>query len=284
MKPDIVAPGMYVVGAMSKAADPRSNGGSGVFASQGRCGTPDYECFVVEDGRHAVTSGTSMSAPLVTGAIALLFQKKPELTQSQVRALLQAGARQPTGKVLEEQQLGPGALDLRGSLAALLAEDSPIHRAPSSASRIAVAASFVHPDPQQPLAGLLELRTPDDQIADGFDERSLVLDVKGGTLSRSPTRIGPGLYNFEVTAPAGSGGQELRLRLLFDGELLAHREMPIATDRWLAEGTVVPHGGCGIAVPARPHFAWLALPLLLLVRRARRRKSDQPVTSYIVTR
>ncbi|HXK17909.1 MAG TPA: S8 family serine peptidase [Polyangiaceae bacterium] len=50
LKPDIVAPGMYVVGALSSAADPRANGGTGVFASQGRCGTPDYECFVSDDG------------------------------------------------------------------------------------------------------------------------------------------------------------------------------------------------------------------------------------------
>ncbi|HYP88935.1 MAG TPA: S8 family serine peptidase, partial [Polyangiaceae bacterium] len=33
MKPDIVAPGMYVIGALASAADPRSNGGVGLFAS-----------------------------------------------------------------------------------------------------------------------------------------------------------------------------------------------------------------------------------------------------------
>jgi subtilisin family serine protease len=272
MKPDIVAPGMYVIGAMSSTADPRTNGGSGVFASQGRCGTPDYECFVTDDNQHAVTSGTSMSAPLVSGAIALLFQRKPELTQPQVRALLQAGARQPTGTILDEQQAGPGALDLRGSLAALIAEDSPISRRPSSASRIALAASFVHPDPHQPLAGLLELRAPGDLLADGFDERQLVLEVQGGTLSKPPARVGPGLYNFEVTAPEGSGGQQLALRLLFDGKALAHRELPIATDPWLAEGGAVPHGGCSISPASYSGFAWLALPLLLAARGFRRRK------------
>ncbi len=271
MKPDIIAPGMYVIGAMSSAADPRNNGGVGVFASQGRCGMPDYECFVTDDRQHAVTSGTSMSAPLVTGAIALLLQRRPELTQAQLRALLQAGARQPSGTVLDEQQAGPGELDLRGTLAALIAEDSPIHRVPSSASRIVLAASFAHPDRRQPLQGMLELRDPRDQIADGFDERRLELAVAGGSLSRAPTRIGPGLYGFEVTAPADSGGARMRLSLSFDGQLLARREIPIGTDRWLAEGTPLPRGGCQLGPPA--HAAgWLSTAVLLLAARARRRR------------
>jgi len=270
MKPDLVAPGMYVIGAMSSAADPRSNGGVGVFASQGRCGDPDYECFVIDDHVHAVTSGTSMSAPLVAGAIALLLERQPELTQAQLRTLLQAGARQPRGKILAEQQTGPGELDLRGTLAALIAEDSPIARVPSSASRIVLAASYAHPDPSQPLRGLLELRDPNDQIADGFDERRLTLAVEGARLSAPPVRVGPGLYGFEVTAPDGSGGERLQLRLAFDGQLLTARDVPIGTDRWLAEGTPVPHGGCALA-PGERNPAWLAAPLLLFAGLSRRR-------------
>ena len=92
MKPDIVAPGMYVVGALSAAADPRANGGTGVFASRGRCGDPDYECFVIDDHRHAVTSGTSMSAPLVAGAIALCSSDGPRYT---ARAGPTTGRRPP---------------------------------------------------------------------------------------------------------------------------------------------------------------------------------------------
>jgi len=270
MKPDLVAPGMYVIGAMSRAADPRSNGGKGVFASQGRCAKPDYECFVIDDHQHAVTSGTSMSSPLVAGAIALLLQRRPELTQAQLRALLQAGARQPSGTILAEQQTGPGELDLRGTLAALIAEDSPIDRLPSSASRIVLAASFAHPDRSQPLRGLLELRDPKAQIADGFDERRLLLSVQGGSLSEAPLRIAPGLYGFEVTAPDDGGGTSLRLNLTFDGQLLASRQVPIGTDRWLAEGTPVPHGGCQVA-PAPPSSSWLLAPLLLWARSRRRR-------------
>jgi subtilisin family serine protease len=274
MKPDIVAPGMYVVGAMSSAADPRNNGGQGVFASAGRCGNPDYECFVTEDDEHAVTSGTSMSAPIVAGAIALLLQSRPELTQGQLRALLQAGARQPTGRILAEQQLGPGALDLNGTLAALLAEDTPVERTPGAKSRIALAASFVHPDATQPLQGLLELRDDADAVADGFDERRLALDVEGGSVSQALARLGPGLYGFQVTAPAGSGGRELRLHARFDGQLLAGRVVPIGVDRWAAEGEPIAHGGCNLAAPAAG--GWLAAALLgaLLATRRRARYID----------
>ncbi len=273
MKPDLVAPGMFVIGAMSSHADPRRNGGTGVFASQGSCGEPDYECFVTDDERHAVTSGTSMSAPLVAGAIALLLQARPELTQAQARTLLQAGARQPSGTILAEQQLGAGALDLHGAFAALIAEDSPLERLPSAQSRIALARSFVHPDGSQPLQGLLELRDEQDRIADGFDQRRLALSVAGGALSEPPLRLGPGLYRFSVTAPEGSGGQELQLHLTFDGQVLAARTVPIGVDRWSAEGEPFAHGGCHVTAP-RGGSAPLPLAgvLLMLVglRSARR--------------
>jgi hypothetical protein len=262
MKPDIVAPGMYVVGAMSSAADPRKNGGMGLFASQGRCGKPDYECFVANDGTHAVTSGTSMSAPLVAGALALLFEKRPELTQPQLRALLQAGAHRPTGPILSEQQLGPGELDLLGTLAALDAEDSPIERIPGARSRVTLAASFAHPDPTQPLSGLVELRDDRDRIADGFDERRLELEVRGASLSKSPTRMAPGLYTFDITAPEGSGGRKLALVLRFDGAALVKREIPIGTDRWAAEGQAEARGGCAQARGA--HSGWGSIGLIVL--------------------
>ncbi|HVY30962.1 MAG TPA: S8 family serine peptidase [Polyangiaceae bacterium] len=273
MKPDIVAPGMYVVGAMSGDADPRKNGGLGVFASQGRCGNPDYECFVTDDDEHAVTSGTSMSAPMVSGAIALIFEAHPELTQGQLRALLQAGARQPSGPILEEQQVGPGELDLLGTLAALDAEDSPLEREPGSASRIALAASFIHPDPQLGLQGLLELRDDRDRVADGFDERRLLLEVTGGSLSAKPVRVAPGLYTFTAAAPEGSGGKELVLELSFDGKPLAQRRVPIGTDRWAAEGTAYAHGGCAASPRPSPSVGWLVVVACSALLGSRRRRA-----------
>jgi hypothetical protein len=212
-----------------------------------------------------------MSAPLVSGAIALLLETHPELTQGQLRALLQAGARKPSGPILAEQQVGPGALDLMGTLAALRAEDSPIRREPGSASRIALAASFVHPDATQPLSGLLELRDARDRVADGFDERRLELAVQGGSLVQSPQRVAAGLYSFQAVAPDDSGGKKLTLTLRFDGQTLAQRTVPIGTDRWAAEGGAYAHGGCGFARPDGTS-RWLVVVLALAAARRRKAK------------
>ena len=167
LKPDIVAPGVFVAGAMAPSADPRRNDGVGLFASEGRCPGME-ECFVVDD-THAITSGTSMSAPIVAGAIALLFERDPTLTSDAVRALLQAGARPLQGIVFDERQIGPGALDLEGALRVATAGDSPALRVPGAQSWLALSESYAHPDPSWPFIGYVELRDDDGNIADGFD-------------------------------------------------------------------------------------------------------------------
>ncbi|MFA8299089.1 MAG: S8/S53 family peptidase, partial [Hyphomicrobiales bacterium] len=68
VKPDISAPGMYVMSALTNS----------VFDNE----------IVSEDGKHVIESGTSMSAPAVTGAIALLFEKNPTLTNKEICDIL----------------------------------------------------------------------------------------------------------------------------------------------------------------------------------------------------
>ncbi len=74
-KPDIAAPG---IGIMSARA-----GSAGFGASRAE-----------PDGVHGVLEGTSMSAPHVTGSIAVLFQVKPDLTPEEARSILDASAVQ----------------------------------------------------------------------------------------------------------------------------------------------------------------------------------------------
>jgi hypothetical protein len=269
MKPDLSAPGANVIGAMSRFADPREVGG-GVFDAFGRCPAgAAFQCFVVDD-RHAVTGGTSMAAPIVAGAIALLFERDPTLDQHQVRALLQAGARQPSGVVFVEQQLGAGVLDLEATLLAQIAENSPSERLPGSASALLLAASYAKPDPSAWLWVLAELRDDAGAPADGFDPRRLGVAVHGGALASPLERRAPGLHQFAVTAPEGSGGGELEVSLLFDGAPIATRSAPIAVDRTLAQHGVTARGGCTLGrTPASA--AWLAsLALLFTAWRSRR--------------
>jgi len=270
MKPDLIAPGANLIGAMSSYADPREIEDGGLFAALGRCppGAAD-ECFVVDD-YHGVTSGTSMAAPLVAGAIALLFERDPTLDQHQVRALLQAGARQPQGVVFAEQQVGAGVLDLTGTLLAQIAEDSPAERIPSSASVLVLAASFARPDPEQRLWVLAELRDEEGAPADGFDPRRLAVDVRGGVVAAALERLAPALYRFALAAPAGSGGGAMQVALLFDGAPIVTRSVPIAVDHTVAEQGVTARGGCALSRSRADALVLLSMAALFTAWRSRR--------------
>ncbi len=270
MKPDIVAPGVFLIGAMGVNADPRENAG-GVFEGINACPDGD-QCLVVSD-THAVTSGTSMAAPVVAGAVALLFARDPTLTQDEVRALLQAGARRPTGMIPVEQQLGPGALDLLGTLTVMDSEQSPIRKDPvEEESWVALSQSFARPG-GRPLFGTVELRGADGAIADGFDESRLRLEAEPAIVHSSLTRVAPGLWRFELAAPGGTGGQRMSVRLLFDGALFLERDVPIAVDQAAAEVGFASRGGCTIvaprSAPAIPWAAWFLAALGITVARGR---------------
>jgi subtilisin family serine protease len=275
LKPDIVAPGVSVAGALASFADPRSNGGVGMFAGAGRCAAAE-ECFVVDD-THAITSGTSMSAPIVSGAIALLFERDKTLTSDSVRALLQAGARPVQGVVLDDRQLGVGALDIAGSFRVATAGDSPALRVPGAQSWLALSESYVHPDPNWQVVGFLELRDDSGNVADGFLEERLRLSVEGAVFSEQFQRLAPGFYGFSVAAKEGSGGGMVHIRASFDGQIIATRDLPIAVDRSVAESGVSLRGGCAAARALTPANAegsiWGAAALVLTFayrRRARR--------------
>ena len=57
-------------------------------------------------------SGTSIAAPTVAGAVALLLQKNPSLTPPLVKAILQYTAGQlPSGNIIQQ---GAGLLNIPG--------------------------------------------------------------------------------------------------------------------------------------------------------------------------
>ncbi|WP_211240086.1 S8 family serine peptidase, partial [Promicromonospora kroppenstedtii] len=92
IKPDITAPGVEIVAARAD-------------------GTNEWE----SDGPYTAWSGTSMAAPHVAGAAAVLKQARPELTGPQLKAVLMGSARHTSGGAFEEgagRVLVPAALDL----------------------------------------------------------------------------------------------------------------------------------------------------------------------------
>ena len=103
-KPDLVAPGTGVVSLSSK--------GSTLYAAKagyllnGNVSTT-YKPYLS-------LTGTSMAAPVVTGAVALMFQANPDLTPNLVKAMLQYTAQLQPGVDFLAQ--GGGFLNAKGAV------------------------------------------------------------------------------------------------------------------------------------------------------------------------
>jgi len=87
-KPEIAAPGEMIAASYSSNAPPTSD--YSVFNTQ----STDYpNGYILSDGVHALSQGTSMAVPHVSGLIALLLQKYPSLDAQQIKEALIATAR-----------------------------------------------------------------------------------------------------------------------------------------------------------------------------------------------
>ncbi len=276
MKPEISAPGGFIVGAMSSEADPRKRKG-GLFNTPA-CPDKDKPCFLIDE-QHAVAVGTSMSAPQVAGAIALLMEIDPTLTQARVTDLLQAGARKPTGRVPYDYQLGPGVLDLDGALQAL-ATEVPGGAAPDiSKSWYTLSSPYAQPDAAFPVWGTIELRRADGSLASGLDGTRFSLSVKNGVVARPLVKVRHGLFRFAVSGAAGHVGEAMTVDVRYDGVSLGARTLPIGTDVWTTNGVVDAVGGCAVGGAASP-VGWAGglavtcgLASVLARRRYRSRRS-----------
>jgi len=273
LKPDLVAPGAFVIGAMSPGADPRRNGGGGIFADPTHCAVE--HCHVVDE-HHGVASGTSMAAPMVAGAAALLLEQDPTLDQRALLALLQAGA-EGLSSTMGAARAGAGRLDVTRSLAALAASADLDREPVGFASRVLLADDFARPGGDERLDGLVQLRTAEGDLADGARPPRLTLSVTNGRLVEPLARRAPGTYAFTVQARPGTGGRTLAVAVRLDGEPLVAASVPIAVDRHLAVGVAAARGGCALGVGgARRSTGGVALlVLIVLVTTARRRGRDR---------
>ncbi|HEY2365854.1 MAG TPA: S8 family serine peptidase, partial [Polyangiaceae bacterium] len=278
-KPDILAPGAVVIGAMSQQAKPGSP--NSIFTTQcpPKKGTNEVDpnCMQVDSG-HAVALGTSMSSPMAAGIIALLFQANPLLTQDQIRALLQAGAQHGRGPSPFWDQNGAGEIDAVGALGALDEMANPDTALPDpSVSVMTLSEDYAVADGSTPITATLELRTSANHRASLFDSSRLhAIAILGGQALDAPIVRGaaPGLFTFTVAIPPGHPNERLTLGATFDGaDVVPEATIPVALDAWTAGYPPYVGGGCasmsarsgtGNAAPAL-----LLLGLLALRRRAR---------------
>ncbi len=274
MKPDILAPGAYVAGALSGLADPRSDEANlGMFDGAMGCYRASAACLVM-DGFHALAVGTSMASPIVAGAVAQMLEMDPELTQLQVRRLLQVGAQRVRGFVSTPAQVGPGVLDLHATLQVLDGGIDAGSVPDSEQSWLSLSKGYAHPGHDYRIDAVLHLRDQDQHIVD-LPVRRLRAVVDSGHIVRELRREGPGYYLMSVAANHGSGGETLRIRVEVDGQLLVRESIPIAVDASFVRNRPVAGNGCAVATCPSLHggpisfLGWGLLSLGLCLRRPR---------------
>jgi serine protease AprX len=107
IKPDLVAPGNKLIGAMSVSQTP-SNAIVQTYS------TLEIKNGATDSMKTMYLSGTSMAAPVVSGAAALMLQANPKLTPNLVKAILMYTAQPLSGFDTLEQ--GAGELNIDGAV------------------------------------------------------------------------------------------------------------------------------------------------------------------------
>lgn len=231
-KPDILAPGLAIAGAMSAMARPGTLGSMFTATCAAPGGVLDSRCLQA-DATHGFAFGTSMAAPLVAGAIALLFEDHAQMTSEDVRRALQASAHRPRRGSASEASAFPGELDVSAALAFAAAGATPC-AVSADRSWLAPSQPFVAATGTEGVRVRVQAR-----CADGSSARLAAGDVvvRGYLGGAGPgaridaERMEDGLYRFP--ALAGRAGAVLTVRAEVTGEPIAPPlDLPVGAGAW----------------------------------------------------
>jgi len=257
--PDVVAPGEFIISAMSMHAYP--------LHSRSAFYLPSIPFGLWhEDQVRGVLRGTSQAAPHVAGVAALLLQRDPSLTLEQVRELLRVGARADAhvgwGRAWSPRW-GFGKVDALRSLALL--DGLAAGKVDPGRSGVAVNRDLLPPGGgQQATVTIIPRDAHSQPLGAG---RAVVVHTTAGRVT-SPQHVARGRYEAELIPEAGMG-RTARITVTVDNvELNHHPQVLLGPRRDLAgQHLRSSGGGCALhpLMPTSPSPAGALLILLGLV-------------------
>ena len=193
LKPDLAAPGEFIVAALSH---------DGWAKSQ----------LIEHDRRYQILRGTSMAAPHVTGAVALLLQQQPNLNAYEIKQILiNAGCvntGQPTShpaNAIDKEQSGWDAVWGYGQMDILAALGLPSIPKGLKADEADSAIELQWlPNPENDIAGYKIYQTT---VVRGLNPRTNVVDVGNVTSYRFIELPNDVPLSFSITAYDNAGNE-----------------------------------------------------------------------------
>jgi hypothetical protein len=236
--PDLLAPGEYLVSALSSDASP-DNPTSAFFVAAGNHLTWG------DDGVHAILRGTSQAAPHVVGAVALLFQADPTLTATSVRELLRVTAHDDGAGFTPK--LGFGKLDVLA--AARYVRGARGSSVSATASSVGVSRDLVPPGDDTTIVTVTPRDDEGVPLGPGHD---VAINTSAGDPVGDVVDVGSGRYERTFAAHAPRGTTAV-VRVTVDGVTLAAQpSIHIVDARAEIGGAFAAGGGCSAAPVARP--------------------------------
>jgi len=231
------------------AAHPNTIAVAATDASDNRAGFSTYGDFVdvaapgvnilstLRSGDYGGMSGTSMASPHVAGLAGLLFSLNPQLTNAQVRELIEKNV-DDLGTTSWDPYFGSGRINARKALAAVVPPPQP---SPT-------------PTPHPPLA-----EWPagcQDVVADGDFEAGLGSWRASGAWAVDTTRAYSGTKAAHFKGGPNASGMLTRTLTLTQGIGLAANSFPNEATLWFAFRIESQDGGAG-STPQAPYDDWL---------------------------
>ncbi|HHR84995.1 MAG TPA: hypothetical protein ENL23_01450, partial [Candidatus Acetothermia bacterium] len=189
-KPEIAAPGAWICSTQS------SNSPSALYLNN-------------PDGVHTMNLGTSMAAPHVTGAIALMLSEDPQLTASEIKATLTGTAMQDTftGSV-PNASWGWGKLNVYEAVAAVIRQmGPPLGDVPTvvlAENPVSTEARFNYRLPDGTTQARLRVITVSGALVLDVDLPTSGTRYTWDLIDRAGRALANGLYLYTITADNGN--------------------------------------------------------------------------------